>query len=98
MKNSLATLTTLRQAAWLAILPIALLQLTIATHQFDHVADYVEGTCHVCVQLDRIDIAVDHSAVTVSLPSSDILPSATPVQSIPNNRSRNYNSRAPPLV
>ena len=98
MKCSLAPLITLRRATWLAILPIALLQLTIATHQFDHVADYDEGTCNVCAQLDRIDTAVDHSAESVSLPPNDIVRAATPVDSTAGNRARNYDSRAPPKV
>jgi hypothetical protein len=41
-----------------ALLSVALLQLTIAAHQFEHSAAYVDDSCHVCIQLDRIDDAV----------------------------------------
>ena len=47
-----------RLALWLALLPVAWLQLSLASHQFDHVAGDSADYCHVCVQLDRLDDAV----------------------------------------
>ena len=52
--NNLAPSIRRRRFTWLALLPIALLQLTIAVHQFEHVSEYVDGTCHICGQLDRV--------------------------------------------
>ena len=50
----------LRSVSWLALLSLAWLQVSLASHQFDHVAEYSADTCHVCVQLDRLDdLAVD---------------------------------------
>jgi hypothetical protein len=50
----------LRRVSWLALLSLAWLQVSLASHQFDHVAEYSADTCHVCVQLDRLDdLAVD---------------------------------------
>jgi len=94
----LATSILLRRASWLAVVPIALLQLSIAVHQFDHVADYIEGSCHVCVQLDRIDAAVDHPAEIASLHSIEFLQSTAPAVSAPRVPVRNFDSRAPPQL
>ena len=94
--DNLATLFRRRRIAWLALLPIALLQLTIVVHQFDHVADYVEESCHVCVQLDRVDVAVDQAAERALLPLVDILWSQAPLASVTREILRNFDSRAPP--
>jgi len=96
--NNLVTSILARRASWLAVVPIALLQLTIAVHQFDHVADYVEGSCHVCVQLDRFDAAVDHPVEITSLPSIGILKSDAPAVSAVRVPVRNFDSRAPPQI
>ena len=45
----------LRKAAWLALVALAFLQLSIAGHQFDHSLSSVTDTCDLCVQLDRMD-------------------------------------------
>jgi hypothetical protein len=96
--NNLATPIILRRASWLAVVSIALLQLTLAVHQFDHVADYIDGSCHVCVQLDRVDAAVDHPAEIPSLHSIDVLKSDAPAISIARAPVRNFDSRAPPQI
>jgi len=94
--NNLATLILRRRASWFAALPIALLQLTIAAHHFDHVAEYIEGTCHVCVQLDRVDATVDHPAEDPSKQSIDFLKQEAPVVLVARESVRNFDSRAPP--
>ena len=79
-------------------MPIALLQLTVAVHQFNHVADYVEGVCHVCVQLDRIDTAVDHPAEQAQQLSIDFQDLEAPAVLVARESVRNFDSRAPPLL
>ena len=96
--NSLAISFLRRRVSWIALLPIAWLQLTIAVHQFDHVAGYVEDSCHVCVQLDRVDAAVDHAAERAPLPSIDFHWSAVPAATVVRDVYRNFDSRAPPLL
>ena len=96
--HNLATLIQRRRASWLAVLPIALLQLTIAIHQFDHVAEYIDGACHVCVQLDRVDAAVDHPAEKVPQLSVDVLEVEAPPIRIARESVRNFESRAPPFL
>ena len=80
------------------MLPIAFLQLAIAVHQFDHVAEYIEGTCHVCVQLDRVDAAVNHPAEKAPLPLIEFLESEAPPILVARESVRNFDSRAPPLL
>ena len=80
------------------MLPIALLQLTIAIHQFDHVAGYIEGACHICVQLDRIDAAVDHSPEEAAQLSIHFLEVEAPPILIARESVRNFDSRAPPSI
>ena len=87
-----------RRAAWIALLPIALLQLAIAIHQFDHVAGYNGGICHVCVQLDRIDAAVDHPAEKAPQPSIEFLETEAPAVLVAREVVRNFDSRAPPSL
>lgn len=80
------------------MLPIALLQLTIAVHQFDHVAEYAEGVCDVCVQLDRDDAAADHAAEKAPRLSIDFPEVESPPIVIARESVRNFDSRAPPLI
>lgn len=93
-----AKLAPHRCASWLAVLPVALLQLTIAIHQFDHVAEYLEGTCDVCVQLDRGDAAVDHPAQAAPKLPINVLEAEAPPALIAQERVRNFDSRAPPFI
>ena len=82
-----------------ALMCVALLQLTVAAHQFEHVAGWVGDSCHVCIQLDRIDDAV----------TSDAAPSPAPVMAHGGNSQpqaglisraiiRGFDSRAPPSL
>ena len=96
--NNMAISSLRRRAAWFAVLPIALLQLSLAVHQFDHTDDFVDGSCHVCVQLDRVDLAVDHSAEQVPLASIDLLWTKAPPVSVSHDVLRNFDSRAPPRL
>ena len=96
-KNIAASIVR-RRATWIALLPIAWLQLAVAVHQFDHVADYAEESCHVCVQLDRIDAAVDHPTERALLLSIDFLEPAAPSISVSQNAVRNFDTRAPPYL
>jgi hypothetical protein len=96
--QNLAISVLRRRASWLAVLPIALLQLTIAIHQFDHVAGYIEGACHICVQLDRIDAAVDHSPEEAAQLSIHFLEVEAPPILIARESVRNFDSRAPPSI
>ena len=83
---------------WLALVPIALLQLTVAVHQFDHVDESADDACYTCGQLDRIDIAVDHTA-DVALPLlRDFLKSVVPTTPSPRVSLRGFDARAPPTL
>ena len=97
--NNIADTRRLRKASWLALVSLAWLQLTLASHQFDHVAEYFDDSCHVCVQLDRTDDAgVDHAAFI----TAEIVPAMRPAYSdagmAPNTIQRRYHSRAPPRI
>ena len=95
--NNIGASSLRRRAAWIALLPIGLLQLTIAVHQFEHIADYVDGPCDVCVQLDRIDAAVDHATDTAPVQSIDFVARVRPAVAPHRGAVRNFDSRAPPL-
>ena len=84
--------------SWFAVLPVVLLQLWIAFHQFDHAAGYAEDTCTVCVQLERVDAAVDQAADRAALPLVDVLWAHSPSISVSRDVLRNFNSRAPPRL
>ena len=97
--NNGFNLRLLRCAAWLPLLTVAWLQLTLASHHFDHVAEYFSDSCHVCVQLDRID---DTSVDNSGLETATFLPAAVPVagtQGVLNRTpTRQFDSRAPPQL
>lgn len=97
--NNVADTRRLRKASWLALVSLAWLQLMLASHQFDHVAEYVDDSCHVCVQLDRVDdAAVDHaSLLTANLSRADQpVPAETGLVS--GGSQRGFQSRAPPRI
>lgn len=95
--NNIAALIR-RRAAWIALLPIAFLQLTIAVHQFEHVADYVDGSCSICVQLERIDAAVDHAPGKALLQPGDVVAVAALPVAVRRGAIRLFDSRAPPQL
>ncbi|MGY8794213.1 MAG: hypothetical protein ACKVJN_03655 [Woeseiales bacterium] len=76
---------------------LALMQISVASHQFEHLAEDASNTCRVCAQQDRFDgaISVDIESeihyVIYSLPGETYANSHIPVQV------RAFNSRAPPL-
>ena len=82
-----------------ALLSVALLQLSIAVHQFEHVAGYVEDSCQVCIQLDRFDDAVTADTVPLAAPatlnSGNLQRSAGLVS---RTLIRGFDSRAPPSL
>jgi hypothetical protein len=89
----------MRGAAWLALVSLAWLQLTLASHQFDHVAEYFADSCHVCFQLDRIDDAVvDVAVLPPPAPANDAKPEATLRTGFTAGFASAYRSRAPPLL
>ena len=97
--NNGFNLRLLQGAAWLPLLTFAWLQLTLASHHFDHVAEYFSDSCHVCMQLDRLDdTSVDHSG----LETPTFLSTAVQVVGTHGvlNRAltRQYDSRAPPQL
>jgi hypothetical protein len=96
-KNNNIAISILRpRHAWVALLPIAWLQLTLAVHQFNHVADYVDDSCHVCVQLDRMDASADQAAREAPLQLISAVLPAAPSDTVRRFLVRNFDSRAPP--
>ena len=59
-----------RGAYWVALVALAWLQVSLASHQFDHAAGDFAESCHACVQLDRLDdvVADTHVAAQLLLP------------------------------
>jgi hypothetical protein len=89
----------LRKASWLALLSLAWLQVSLASHQFDHVAAYPADTCHVCVQLDRIDDVVVDQADSHAVPFGRYAePRRSPAVVVATALVRHFESRAPPAL
>ena len=86
-----------RGATWLALVSLAWLQLTLASHQFDHVAEYFADTCHVCVQLDRTDdVAVGQTAQVATTSDAAAPEGHLPTAAVRPKTPRHFDSRAPP--
>jgi hypothetical protein len=89
----------LRSASWLALLSLAWLQLALASHQFEHAAAFSADTCHVCVQLDRIDdTAVDSTAGQPVQVSAPVALRPSPASFITAAPDRHFGARAPPVI
>ncbi|MDG2376085.1 MAG: hypothetical protein P8M18_07015 [Woeseiaceae bacterium] len=89
----------MHRATWLSMLMLAWLQLTMASHQFDHVADYFSDSCHVCAQLDRVDEGVyDHAAQALVFDISAVSPVVHFRGVTPQALDRQFDARAPPRL
>lgn len=89
----------LRKASWFALLSLAWLQVSLASHQFDHVAVYSTDTCHVCVQLDRIDdVAADHPDSLSDRFDRYAEPRQSTAAFVDPAFVRHFESRAPPAL
>ena len=88
-----------RASAWLTLLSLALVQLSLASHQFDHAATELVDHCEVCVQLERLDDAASGHVLPglAALPGPEMeLPA--PDSHTPAVEAGAYRSRAPPLT
>jgi hypothetical protein len=89
----------LRRASWLALLSLAWLQVSFATHQFDHVAAFSADSCHVCVQLDRVDDVVADQSDSLSGPRGrHDEPAQSLAAAVYPAFVRHFESRAPPAL
>lgn len=59
-----------KPAVVFAVMLLAALQFTTATHQFDHSANDLGDVCSFCLQLDRLDDISSADSVAVSLASA----------------------------
>lgn len=97
--NNMAETRRSRVGVWLALLSVACLQLSTAVHQFEHVAEYIELSCDVCIQLDRVsDAVVDHAATAESLPTITTRAWQAPAGAVVLTTIRGFDSRAPPCA
>ena len=97
--NNLANPTQRRAALWFALLSVAWLQLAVAIHQFDHVAEYVDDSCQVCIQLDRADDAVANHASSTAIEASVDAPAwQAPAGIVVRALIRGFDARAPPQL
>ena len=90
-------LQRLRGNTWLPLLALACFQVTLASHQFDHVDEYTDESCEICVQLDRADDnAVDLSPGKTA-PEPALFDALRHRPSlVERSTDRGYDSRAPP--
>jgi len=85
-----------RRGAWMALLALALVQITVAVHWSAHDPLTLEDRCGVCLQLDRLDQALSGSALAAAVPQTGHLVQSATFQAFPGIAPRYYPSRAPP--
>ncbi|MGB5629501.1 MAG: hypothetical protein WBM45_14280 [Woeseiaceae bacterium] len=86
-----------RAPALLGILALALLQISVASHQFEHLADHGFGVCQSCSTLNQLDDALIPQALPVTFPIGQYAATdatARPFEGAPVFAT--YRSRAPP--
>jgi hypothetical protein len=87
-----------RACALSALLGLALLQLSLASHQFQHQGNDLLEVCGICMQLDRMDDSLA-PAGPVLLAATTASPWAVEwLQRAPSAPANYYQSRAPPAV
>ena len=97
--NNLTGAEQRRGAFWLALFSIAWLQLSVAAHQFEHVAELLDDSCQVCIQLDRADDTVADHPEAASAPSfHGNLVWQSPANYLAGLQVRGFDSRAPPQL
>ena len=94
--NNLVQSNHRQAAAWAALFAIGCLQLSIAAHQFEHDAGDTEDSCHICIQLDRVNAAVGHAVDDLQLPDFGLSDFETPDLSVGRHTTLGFDSRAPP--
>lgn len=87
-----------RATAFLGLVALALLQVSVAAHQFEHSADHGFSVCDVCTAYSELDDAPPAGATTTDYP---IAPGSA-VDTFSNSPNAAlfvaaYRSRAPPL-
>lgn len=86
-----------RAPALLGILALALMQISIASHQFEHIADHGLSVCQVCATYNQLDNALMPDALPGTFPTGLHVATSTtvrPFEAAP--ASAPYESRAPP--
>ena len=83
---------------YMVLIALAWLQLSWASHQFEHVAGDLSDVCTVCSQLERLDHAIAEGDGIATLPAFRS-PAPEFLAGIPFAEfTVNYHSRAPPAV
>ncbi|MDH5617493.1 MAG: hypothetical protein OEZ11_02535 [Gammaproteobacteria bacterium] len=86
-----------RAPALLGILALALMQVSIASHQFEHTADHGFSVCQVCATYNQLDNALIPDALPGTFPIGLHVAASTtarPFEAAPT--SAPYESRASP--
>jgi hypothetical protein len=102
MTKGLKTLAGIRNRRFAvgcgALLVLAFLQVSLASHQFEHVGDDAYKFCRVCVQNERLDddILVSDSSPALLLHAAAAAPVDFAAQAHCDDVCTSYRSRAPP--
>ena len=87
-----------RKAALLGLFALALLQISIAAHQFEHIADHGLNVCDACTAYSKLDDAPLAGATPSEFPVA-LNGAISTLSDTPDAAGFNaaYRSRAPPL-
>ena len=86
-----------RRSAWLVLVALSLVQVSVAGHQFDHEIGDLAEVCHACAQLDRLDdehLAPSH--VAPSGATSQAGAAACDCANVSSGTNQFFAARAPP--
>jgi hypothetical protein len=87
-----------RATAILGLLALALLQVSIAAHQFEHSADHGLNVCHVCTAYSDIENSPHSGTASAGIPASVHAAPGTAIDlPVVTRLVSAYQSRAPPL-
>lgn len=87
-----------RVRAFAVLLALVVLQVSYATHQFEHSVGDITNVCGVCLQLDRVDDVIASTAFVIDASAGFVFPPPANRAGFVAGLVRTYQSRAPPLV
>ena len=98
-KNKLFNPTRLGRVSWVALLALAWMQVAIASHQSEHALGSLAESCHVCVQLERLDDGLTIQSAPIVETNVRFAESHRYVPRITHRPAiRGFDSRAPPTL
>ena len=83
--------------AFVGLFALALLQISSASHHFEHVADDFSKVCRICVQYKRLDDVAPVTPASVEIVAEFAAPTIVAAEELTPRVASDHRPRGPPL-